>query len=269
MSAERSSELAPDDPSFDISDEADVAALLRAEEKHFWHRSRNRFILAKLAGLPVSPGARIVELGCGAGCVAAELAGAGYDLTGIDGHRALIDVAATRAPAARFLCRDLRSGVLDLAERSFDAACLFDVIEHLDEPERALESALSLVRPGGHVVGTVPALMSLWSGIDEHAGHKIRYSAAGLRQFLSRTAGARVVQVSPFFRSLVPLMWAQRRLIGKRGGAGASVRNLSVPPSPVNSALFAMVTLEHALAPALDRLPLPGASLWFALKKGD
>jgi SAM-dependent methyltransferase len=259
--------LAPDDPSFDISDSDDVAALLSAEERHFWHRSRNRFIRARLARLGVAPGARVVELGCGAGCVAAELASAGYELTGVDGHRALIDVAAARAPTAEFHCRDLRAGVPDLPEDAFDVACLFDVIEHLDRPEQAIETAIALVHPGGHVVGTVPAMMALWSGIDERSGHKTRYSRTTLREVLGRAGGATVVELAPFFRSLVPLMWAQRRLIGARASAAASVKNLTVPPSPVNTALFAMVTLEHALAPALDKLPLPGTSLWFALKK--
>jgi SAM-dependent methyltransferase len=260
------SELAPDDPAFDISDPEDVFALLRAEETHFWHRSRNRFILAKLRHLSILPGSRVVELGCGAGCVAAELARAGYDLTGIDGHRSLIDIAASRAPSAHFHCHDLRLGIPDLPTIGFDAACLFDVIEHLDDPEQALDTAVALVRPGGYVVGTVPALMALWSGIDVHAGHKIRYSEATLRDVLSRTKRASIVEVEPFFRALVPLLWAQRRLIGRRGTKTASVRNLTVPPTPMNLTLFAMVTLEHALAPAFDKLRLPGASLWFALQ---
>jgi 2-polyprenyl-3-methyl-5-hydroxy-6-metoxy-1,4-benzoquinol methylase len=259
--------LSPDDPSFDISDERDVRALLAAEEKHFWHRSRNHFIARRLERLGVRAGARIVELGCGAGCVAAELAARGYELTGVDGHRALVDVASSRAPGARFLCHDLRAKMPDLPKETFDVASLFDVIEHLDRPGEALDMAASLVASGGHIVGTVPALMALWSGIDEHAGHKIRYSQRALRDVLSKIQGVAVVEIVPFFRTLVPIMWAQRRLIGRRPGPSASVQNLTVPPAPVNAALLAMVELEHALAPALDKLPLPGTSLWFGLKK--
>jgi SAM-dependent methyltransferase len=262
------SELAPDDPAFDISDGADVAALLSAEDGHFWHRSRNRYILGKLAGLHISAAARVIELGCGAGCVARELADAGYEVTGVDGHRALIDIARSRAPGAQFHCRDLRVGAGELPLESFDVACLFDVIEHLEKPEQALEIAVALVRPGGHVVGTVPAIMALWSGIDEHAGHKIRYSRSTLYDELSHVRRASIVEVSAFFRSLVPMMWVQRRLIGARARASASVKNLTVPPAPVNAALFSMLMLEQMVAPALDKLRLPGTSLWFALKKG-
>ena len=247
-------ELTPDDPSFDISDEADVSALLLAEERHFWHRARNRFIVGKLESLSIGAGARVLELGCGAGCVAAELSRAGYDVTGVDGHRALIEVARARAPAARFLCRDLRQGISELDGQSFDLVCLFDVIEHLDAPQVALDMATGLVRPGGYVVGTVPALMSLWSAIDEHSGHKTRYSKSALTSVVSRTEGATVVEVSPFFRSLVPIMWAQRRLIGRRPSSESSVQNLRVPPRPLNAALFAMVTLEHAPSRALGGL---------------
>src|SRR5262249_22769426 len=102
-------------PDFDISDEADVRALLFAEENHFWHRSRNHIILSRLAQLGVPPGARVLELGSGAGCVAAELARAGYRVTGVDGHAELVRVAEERAPAARFLCHDLRHGTRELS----------------------------------------------------------------------------------------------------------------------------------------------------------
>jgi SAM-dependent methyltransferase len=269
--APRGSELSPDDADFDISDDADVGALLRAEEAHFWHRARNRFIRDKIAALGVPRGGRILELGCGAGCVSADLARAGYDVTGVDGHRSLLGVACTRAPTARFFCRDLRRGLPDVDRGAFDVVALFDVIEHLDDPEKALADALRFVGPRGYVVGTVPALMSLWSSIDEHAGHKTRYSAETLGATLARVEGARTVAVTPFFRSLVPLMWAQRRLLGQSGPAeksahvAASIQNLRVPPRPINVGLLALVNAEHAVSARLPRLPVPGASLWFVL----
>ena len=271
----RSSELRPDDASFDISDDADVGALLHAEERHFWHRARNRFIRGKIEALGVRPGARVLELGCGAGCVSAELARAGYEVTGVDGHRSLLAVACERAPKARFLCHDLRRGLPDVERAAFDVVGLFDVIEHLDDPLQALADALHFAKPDGYVVGTVPALMSLWSSIDLHAGHKTRYSTRTLEVTLASLRGARVLEITPFFRSLVPLIWAQRRWIGRSSGAeprdhaSASVHNLRVPPFPINAAFLALTTAEHALAALLRAVPLPGASLWFALHNDD
>jgi SAM-dependent methyltransferase len=267
------SELRPDDASFDISDAADVGALLAAEEAHFWHRARNRFIRGKLGDLGARPPARVLELGCGAGCVSASLARAGYDVIGVDGHRSLLAVACTRAPNARFLCHDLRRGLPDVERGAFDVVGLFDVIEHLDDPLAALRDAMSFAKPGGHVVGTVPALMSLWSSIDEHAVHKTRYGAATLGATLRLVPGATIVEIAPFFRSLVPLVWAQRRLLDQRGRAegredvAASVQNLRVPLLPINAGLLALANAEHAFARRARRLPIPGASLWFALSR--
>jgi SAM-dependent methyltransferase len=157
--------------------------------------------------------------------------------------------------------------VPDLHDEAFDAVCMFDVIEHLDHPKKAIEDALGWLGHGGRLVGTVPALMALWSGIDEHAGHKTRYSVRTLRAVLESVSGASVLEIAPFFRSLVPLMWIQRRYVGKRGDAAGAVKNLTVPRWPINAALFSMVTLEHRLATVLDRAPIPGASLWFALSR--
>ena len=46
-----------------------------------------------------------------------------------------------------------------------------------------------------------------------------------------------------------------------------SENNLDVPRTPINEALYYLVRAEHRAADLLDRTPLPGASLWFALEK--
>jgi 2-polyprenyl-3-methyl-5-hydroxy-6-metoxy-1,4-benzoquinol methylase len=260
--------LAPNDPAFDISHDADLAALLFAEEHHFWHRARNRVILHRLRSIGIAPGQSVLELGCGAGSVASSLARHGYRVTGIEGHPALVEVAKRRCRIASFLCRDLRSGLPASGDRGpFDAVALFDVIEHLDDPAALLQMALGCVRDGGVVVGTVPALMFLWSGIDEHSGHKTRYSASSLRVQLGRVAHAKVVEIGAFFRSLVPILWAQRLVVGRRGDGPSSARNLAVPWAPVNMALDALCRIEERMSPLCDRVGIPGASLWFAIRR--
>jgi 2-polyprenyl-3-methyl-5-hydroxy-6-metoxy-1,4-benzoquinol methylase len=257
--------IAPSDPDYDISDRAALEALRRAEDRHFWQVSRARMIARRLSKLGLRRGASLLDLGCGMGCVSAVLARAGYQVTGVDGHQRLLDVAAQRSPESRFLCRDLRQGVGDLGNASSDAAGLFDVIEHMAEPMAALEGALSCVRPGGLLVGTVPALMWLWSSIDNSSGHKVRYERDTLRRVLIQVRGAALLSIAPFNRVLVPLLWLHRRRVGR--GQSRSVENLTVPWGPVNAAMLALLNFENALAPALDATPLPGASLWFALRK--
>jgi SAM-dependent methyltransferase len=53
-----------------------------------------------------------------------------------------------------FVCGDARS--LPFADDSFDVVTLFDVLEHIEEDNRAAEEALRVVRPGGAVLVSTP-----------------------------------------------------------------------------------------------------------------
>jgi SAM-dependent methyltransferase len=53
----------------------------------------------------------VVDLGCGSGIWARALTDAGYDVLGVDGSEAMLDIARRRAPAARFE----RASVLDFS----------------------------------------------------------------------------------------------------------------------------------------------------------
>ena len=252
---------------FDLSDDRFAPLLAKAEDEHFWFAARNRFIAARLAQQQTSPPATVLDLGCGGGVVAAYLSRRGYRVTGVDGHEALVRQAARRSPGATFLVHDLGQGTSALGVEGQDVAALFDVIEHLEQPAEALRQALACVRPGGLVVGTVPALMSLWSHVDVQAGHQRRYERGELRALLATIAGAHVIEVAPFNRLLVPLLWVQRQLVTRRDAVSTTQQNLQTPPAPLNLALQAALRGEQALSPLLDPTPLRGASLWFALRR--
>jgi SAM-dependent methyltransferase len=261
------SELDASHAGFDVTDERTLRALRDAEDRHFWHLTRNELIVERLAAIGVRPGARFVELGCGGGCVTAYLSRAGYDVVGVDGHRALVELASSRAPDARFWVHDLSRGAGGLPERGFDAAGLFDVIEHLDDPRAALRDALDLVRDGGWLVGTVPASMRLWSRVDVQAGHRRRYEPSTLRADL-RSIDVADIRIAPFNRVLVPAMMVQRRVVSRLGDRGRiSEANLGVPPWWANRLAAWVLRAERRLSPVLDRRNLPGASLWFAARK--
>ncbi len=258
------SRLAEDDQGYDITDAARYAALFRAEENHYWHVTRNELIARGLRRLGVTPPQRVLDIGCGGGCVTRHLASVGYAIDGVDGHERRICEAAARTPAARFFVHDLRRGVGELPA-GYAAAGLFDVIEHLDEPVAALTEALGRVEPGGLVVGTVPALMSLWSEVDVISGHRLRYDEKTLRETLERVPGAKIAEVRWFNRALVPAVWASRR--GKSDAGKDLERDLSVPPAPANWLLTNVLRVDHALDGAYSLFGLSGASLWFALRR--
>lgn len=260
------SRLPVDYAGFSIADEDAVRRLSEAEERHFWFGTRNLFVSNRLKALGCVPPSRVLELGCGGGAVTAHLSRIGFQVTGVDGHLPRIREAARRTPRGFFLVHDLEQGTGPLSAGAYDAVGLFDVLEHLDRPQEALRAALHCARPEGLLVGTVPALMSLWSEIDAESGHRLRYDVSSLTRLLQSIPEASIVEVRPFNRTLVPLLWLQRRLFRRKNSQAPAGTELVIS-APLNRMLGALVRLEQKLAPALDQVHLPGASLWFALRK--
>jgi SAM-dependent methyltransferase len=96
----------------------------------------------------VPPRARLLDLGCGTGLVAKEMARRGAVVTGVDLSEAMIARARIRVPEASFEVG--RAEELSFADASFDAATSAQTFHWLDQP-RALAELARVVRPGGIV----------------------------------------------------------------------------------------------------------------------
>lgn len=262
------SELAAKNPCFDVTNDRAMAALHEAEDQHFWHRARNEWIANRLHGLGIRKGHSFLELGCGGGCVSAHLSLRGLRVVGVEGHRQLLQQASRRAPEASFWLHDLSRGVGELPNERFDAAGLFDVLEHLDSPLRALNNALRMVVAGGLVVGTVPAMMRLWSRVDEQAGHRTRYDERRLRALVGAVDGSFVEEVEHLNRLLVPLLWARRLVMDRKRGIGdVAETNFRVPPKAINQSMVWLLRAEREMSRVLPLSTVPGSSLWFAIRR--
>ena len=113
--------------------------------------------VAELASL-LRPGARVVDLGCGAGIPATrELAARGLQVLGVDFSAVQLGRARRLVPAARFAQADMAG--LELRPASADAVVAFYSLIHLPLPDqRALFPRIrGWLRPGGYLLAIVGA----------------------------------------------------------------------------------------------------------------
>lgn len=117
-----------------------------------------RLLCQFLALFRIKLGSRVLEVGCGTGVVARDLAvrvGPRGRVTGIDPSVVLIREARRLARAGR-LARRLTFEVMDGAalefpDGSFDATLAVTVLLHVAEPLRVLREMVRVTRPGGLV----------------------------------------------------------------------------------------------------------------------
>jgi 2-polyprenyl-3-methyl-5-hydroxy-6-metoxy-1,4-benzoquinol methylase len=107
------------------------------------------------------PGARVLDVGCGAGALAAALKAAGA------AHVAGIEMNGPAATQAREIVDVLVEGsILDVplpfAPGEFDYVIFADVLEHLRDPDAALERCLPFLAETGRVVISVPNARFYW-----------------------------------------------------------------------------------------------------------
>lgn len=108
----------------------------------------------------------VVEVGCGRGAFLERVAAAGARAVGIETNPA--GVAEARSKGLAVEAADLAEYAARNGGR-FDAACCFQVLEHVPEPRPFLEAMIALVRPGGRIVLSVP-----------NAGSFIRHAGGNL-----------------------------------------------------------------------------------------
>lgn len=104
---------------------------------------------------------RVCDLGCGNGRFALSLSQSGYEVVGVDGSRAGIDLARSMADAriCEFICANIDEslpGRILPVQAPFDVVVSCDVIEHMFRPGTLIEVAYKLLRPTGTLVLATP-----------------------------------------------------------------------------------------------------------------
>jgi SAM-dependent methyltransferase len=154
---------------------------------------------ADLAGL-LPPGARLVDLGCGAGVPATrEFTAHGLAVAGVDFSAVQLARARRLVPAACFLQADIAS--FHLRPASVDAVTAFYSLIHLPlADQRALLPRIrNWLRPGGYVLAIVGA--AWWTGTERYLGADMFWDHADTRAYLQWFHNA---QLTPVWDRFIP-----------------------------------------------------------------
>ncbi|MFJ3664905.1 methyltransferase domain-containing protein [Streptomyces sp. NPDC090106] len=128
----------------------------------------------------------VLDIGCGDGTAAALAAPLlpGHRLVGVDWSQDALRRARTRLPYA--VRGELGDSGLPFGTESVDAVLFSEVIEHLVDPDAALEEIRRVLRPGGHLLLSTPNLAAWYNRALLLAGVQPVFSEVSLRAIHGR-----------------------------------------------------------------------------------
>ncbi len=184
---------------------------------------------AVLAVLTSLGARRVLDLGAGNGGLCAALAGAGFQVVGVEQDGEGVAIARSRCPGVavhQFGVQDDPAQLLAHEDR-FDAVVSTEVVEHLFSPHLLPIYAAAVLRDGGHLVVSTPyhgylknlalALFDKWDHHHTalwHGGHIKFWSRATLGALLEDN-GFTVVGFRGVGR--VRYLWKSMILIARKG----------------------------------------------------
>jgi SAM-dependent methyltransferase len=224
---------------------------------YWWYRARSellRTVLGPFVGTPQ----RLLDVGSADGPSVGWLDAP---------HKVSLDVDPRGLHAPSGVCGSLLA--LPFGDASFEVVTAFDVIEHCEPEDTALQELHRVLEPGGRLLVSVPAYQWAWTDHDVANGHHRRYTRPRAVAALER-AGFEVRRATYGFTSVFPMFaaeWMLRRVrtgLGRHQAPGGPADVVDVPEvgAATERLLMRLCRLDERLLGSHD-LPF-GSSLFLA-----
>ena len=130
------------------------------DSDQYWSKALDGYLLPEYKELFLKyfkPNQKILEAGCGVGQVVLAMRKNGFNCYGLDFAEKIITTLNKKFPDVPFDQGDIRN--LPYEKKSFDGYISLGVIEHfLSGQKLMLSEAARIIKPGGHIIISVPAL---------------------------------------------------------------------------------------------------------------
>jgi 2-polyprenyl-3-methyl-5-hydroxy-6-metoxy-1,4-benzoquinol methylase len=203
-----------------------------------------------MLGQATKPPARLLDVGAGRGRFLASARAAGYDVTGIEpSNRGVSAAQQLDVPVQHATIEDA-----ELEPASIDAAVIWHVLEHVDDPRAALVRVSDWLRPGGSLLVGVPNLASAqamlagprWYHLDVPR-HRTHFTPAGL-DYLLRATGWHAIKTHHVLVEHNPFgMW--QSLVNRFTSTPSYLYNLLKRNAPLRSRDLAITAAALPLVP--------------------
>jgi len=222
--------------------------MLKHQELHWWFKAR-RNILATIIKKFCPQSKDILEIGAGTGANIEMLQKFGH-LTAIEPNSYARSEITKKFQKNITILDGKLPDDLNL-DKKFDLICLFDVLEHVKEDLKSLESLKQHLKPNGKLIVTIPAFQFLFSQHDTNLHHFRRYNKTQIEELLTKS-NYKIEFTSYFNFLLFPLALISRILLkifpSKKTQDGQ-------PPKIINYFWYQIFNFEKFLLKSKIRFP--------------
>jgi ubiquinone/menaquinone biosynthesis C-methylase UbiE len=168
------------------------------------HQRRRATALTWMEQLELPAGSRILEVGCGAGLTAVQLARDGFEVDATDSVPAMVELTRQRADEAgvsarlRPSLRDVHA--LDFEDGTFDAVVALGVIPWLHSPGKGLQEMARILKPGGYVIVNADNAARLTDLMDPRYNPALTRIREAVKRLLVRAGVRQTRNSAPSYR---------------------------------------------------------------------